>query len=164
MIVNSRAPKLLGDFGEELATYLLLLQGFEVAVVDHVGADLIAEREGRRLAVSVKTRLFRTGSREHRSVSIEDDHIKKLVYFADRFEMSPVVAYVLSVADHKVIRAHLPRVAGGYVLRFHRDSALAKLTEISSFGYTRLGEQALRPMSIPAPTRGLRIGMAVPTV
>jgi hypothetical protein len=50
---NTRAPKLLGDFGEGLITYLLIRKGFEVAYVDHVGADLIAERSGELWAVLV---------------------------------------------------------------------------------------------------------------
>ena len=41
MSPQTRAPKLLGDFGEVLATYALIRKGFEVAVVGHVGADLI---------------------------------------------------------------------------------------------------------------------------
>lgn len=41
----SRASKQLGDFGEGLVTYTLIRKGFEVACVDHVGADLIAERD-----------------------------------------------------------------------------------------------------------------------
>ena len=49
---HSRAPKLLGDFGEGLVTYTLIRKGFEVAFVDHVGADLIAEKDDYRIAVS----------------------------------------------------------------------------------------------------------------
>ena len=52
---QTRSPKLIGDFGEGLVTYALIRGGYEVAQVDHVGADLIAEKEGRRIAVSVKT-------------------------------------------------------------------------------------------------------------
>lgn len=39
---QSRAPKLIGDFGEGLVTYALIRGGYEVAHVDHEGADLIA--------------------------------------------------------------------------------------------------------------------------
>ena len=46
---QTRAPKLIGDFGEGLVTYALIRKGFEVAVVDHVGADLIAEKGGMAL-------------------------------------------------------------------------------------------------------------------
>ena len=68
---QTRAPKLLGDFGEGLVTYALILKGYEVAYVDHVGADLIAEKKGKRFAVSVKTRLFRKGSRESLGFVVE---------------------------------------------------------------------------------------------
>ena len=45
MSKRTRAPKQLGDFGESLVTYTLIKKGYEVAYVDHVGADLIAEKK-----------------------------------------------------------------------------------------------------------------------
>jgi len=79
----SRASKQLGNFGEGLVTYNLIRKGFEVAHVDHVGADLIAERQSLRIAVSVKTRMFKSGSVESRGIVIEDDHLLRLNHFAE---------------------------------------------------------------------------------
>ena len=128
MVTQTRASKQLGDFGEGLVTYALIRKGFEVAYVDHVGADLIAEKSGNRHAVSVKTRLFRDGSKESRVVVVEDDHIKRLEGFSKQFGMIPVFAQVICIADEKVIhlfmmsvskiRNVLPRTAHGYSLRF----------------------------------------------
>lgn len=75
---QSRAPKLIGDFGEGLVTYALIKGGYEVAHVDHVGADLIAEKNGERIAVSVKTRNRNTETKESDMVVISDDNIEKL--------------------------------------------------------------------------------------
>lgn len=126
----SRAPKLIGDFGEGLITYLLIRKGFEVANVDHVGADLIAERNGERWAVSVKTRLFRKGTTEARMMPIEYSHLEKLNAFARRFGMQPVFAQVISVVDDKIIHTFVFKVASlklvlrerknGYNLNFGR--------------------------------------------
>src|SRR5215469_3622745 len=116
----SRAPKLLGDFGEGLVAYTLILKGFEVASVDHVGADLIAERDSRRIAVSVKTRLFRAGSTETQGAVVEFDHLDKLEFFAKRFALEPVYAHVASIVDASVI--HMFMISAANVRR-HPDRA-----------------------------------------
>ncbi len=108
---NSRAPKLLGDFGEGLVTYALIRKGFEVACVDHVGADLIAEKDHFKIAVSVKTRLFREGSVESRGAVFTFGHLDKLEYFARRFDLVPVLAHVVCIADDHVIHLFILRVA-----------------------------------------------------
>jgi len=92
---DTRSPKLIGDFGESLVTYALIQGGYEVAHVDHVGADLIAEKKGRRIAVSVKTRRWRTGAVESDMVVIESSNLGKLRGFAARFELEPVFAQVV---------------------------------------------------------------------
>lgn len=128
---QTRAPKLLGDFGEGLVTYALILKGYEVAYVDHVGADLIAEKKGKRFAVSVKTRLFRKGSRESLGFVVERGHIQKLENFADQFGMVPVFALLVCLSDEHLIhliimpvdelKKNLPEVKHGYSIRFSTE-------------------------------------------
>lgn len=135
---QTRAPKLIGDFGEGLVTYALLMKGYEVACVDHVGADLIAEKSGRRFAVSVKTRLYRKGSKESLAFLVEYDHIKKLEHFANQFKMVAVFAQLLCLSDENamhlimmpvaMLKKKLSRVMYGYRYSFapkHRDKFLA---------------------------------------
>ena len=108
--------------------YNLIRKGFEVAEVDHVGADLIAERHPHRIAVSVKTRMFKSGSVESRGIVIEDDHLEKLDRFARRFNLEPVFAHAVCIADDRIIHLFMLRVADirtsfekvkhGYRLRF----------------------------------------------
>ena len=107
---HSRAPKLLGDFGEGLVTYALIRKDYEVACVDHVGADLIAQKNGYKIAVSVKTRLFRPGSAESRGMVFEFDHLEKLKYFAKRFDLDPVLAHAVCIADDNIIHLFIIRV------------------------------------------------------
>ena len=139
---GTRAPKQLGDFGEGLVTYTLIRKGYEVAYVDHVGADLIAEKNGKRYAISVKTRTFRSGTRENHMVVIAQDNLTKLQYFADRFALIPLFAQVACIADTQTIHVFmmlngripsvLRKVQHGYSLSFGRRSlpALVQLPDV----------------------------------
>lgn len=127
----TRSSKQLGDFGEGLATYIFIRKGYEVAVVDHVGADLIVEKQGRRFAVSVKTRLFRSKSKESKVFVAADDHLEKLCFFAAKFNVSPLFTQIVAIADRAEIKAytisldhliHLPKVKLGYSLRIDSSS------------------------------------------
>lgn len=108
---HSRASKQLGDFGEGLVTYALIRKGFEVACVDHVGADLIAEKNDQKIAVSVKTRIFRHGSIETRGIVIDFDHLEKLEHFAKRFDLDSVFAHAVCISDDHAIHLFMLRVA-----------------------------------------------------
>ncbi|MCC5846248.1 MAG: hypothetical protein JJU05_18525 [Verrucomicrobia bacterium] len=129
----SRAPKLLGDFGEGLASYVLIRKNYEVAQVDHVGADLIAEKDGNRYAVSVKTRLFRPGSVESLGFVVEYSHVQKLNYFSNKFNLTPLLAIILSIADEKTIHlifipveklSEFPQVKNGISIRFSKSTRI----------------------------------------
>ena len=127
-MTQTRAPKQLGDFGEGLVTYALIRKGFEVAYVDHVGADLIAEKNGNRFAISVKTRLFRKNSKESRMVVISSDHLEKLEVFSQQFGMQSIFAQLICLADDTTIHLFMLRssripdvfdkVKHGYSLKF----------------------------------------------
>jgi len=99
----SRAPKLIGDFGEGLATYALIKSQYEVAYVDHVGADLIAEKNGKRIAVSVKTRNRNTDTKESEMVVIKDDDIVKLDYFSNKFGLDSVFCQIICQEKYSAI-------------------------------------------------------------
>lgn len=128
--MHTRAPKQLGDFGEGLVTYALIRKSFEVAYVDHVGADLIAHRGTHKLAVSVKTRSFKAGSPESRIIEIDLDHIEKLKYFAQRFDLDPVFAQVVSIVDDKIIHLFIIRIQD--ISKLLADGVINK----SKYGYT----------------------------
>lgn len=149
----TRAPHLLGEFGEGLVTYLLIRHGYEIAVVNHVGADLIAEKSNQRFAVSVKTRLFRTGSRESRNFVIDKLHLAKLHSFATRFDMRPLFAQVVCLADEKIIQVFvLPvdRIADllrparhGFALRCQRKKDIDRFASMPDVIYARWREETL---------------------
>jgi len=100
----SRAAKQLGDFGEALVTYDFIRKEYQVAVVDHVGADLICSKEEsekryKRYAVSVKTRWFKPGSTESRMFNIEEAHLEKLKYFSKLFNLEPLFSLLVCLSD-----------------------------------------------------------------
>ena len=102
----SREPKQLGDFGESLVTYDFIRKGYKVAVVDHVGADLICSKKGsgKRYAVSVKTRWFRPDSNESRMFNIEKKHLEKLEKFSEWFNLEPLFSLLVCLSDsHKLV-------------------------------------------------------------
>jgi hypothetical protein len=55
---SSRHAKIIGDFGERMICNWLSRSGFEVAIVDHTGLDIIAydPRKKKRLGITVKSR------------------------------------------------------------------------------------------------------------
>jgi len=71
IVKSSRHQKIIGNFGEVLLCNWLSRSGFEVAVVDHTGIDLVAynPNTGQRLGISVKSRTRRKGT-ETESVNI----------------------------------------------------------------------------------------------
>jgi hypothetical protein len=67
---SSRHQKIIGNLGEQLVCNWLSRSGFEVAVVDHTGIDLIAydPKSKRRMGITVKSRT--RDLREKESVNI----------------------------------------------------------------------------------------------
>ncbi len=140
------APKLIGDFGEGFVTYVLIRKGYEVAVVDHVGADLIAEKGGNRFAVSVKTRVFKKGSKESLVFVVEESHIEKLEKFAALFGMTAIFALLVCLSDEQMIhlmivpvsklKEKLPSVKHGYSIRFSPKTRNNLLVEYPFIDYS----------------------------
>lgn len=83
IIKSSRHQKIIGDFGENLVCNWLSRSGFEVALVDHTGIDVIAFKEGvGRLGISIKSRT-RLRKTESSSVNL----FKKTVTTDDRVKI-----------------------------------------------------------------------------
>lgn len=142
---QTRAPKQIGEFGEGLVTYALIQKGYEVAYVDHVGADLIAEKKGERFAISVKTRLFKARSKESKVFVIENSYLDKLEYFSQQFGMTPIFALVVNIVDEQKIhllmmkvdniKSTLPEVTHGFTIRFSEKNRQV-LLEMSMIDYS----------------------------
>lgn len=86
-----RLPKQFGDFGENLVVWWLgQFFDYNVALVDHEGADIIAYKGTEKLAISVKS--------IHRASTIFDVHNQtQLRRFTEKFgDPTPAVAFVFA--------------------------------------------------------------------
>ncbi|RLA06003.1 MAG: hypothetical protein DRQ51_10625 [Gammaproteobacteria bacterium] len=99
----SRASKQIGDFGEHLVTYDFIRKGYEVALVDQVGADLICAKKEARYAVSVKARWFKNNSKESKMFAVQKSHLEKLKYFSGIFNLKPVFSLLVCLSDEKIM-------------------------------------------------------------
>ena len=137
MITNnkiSRASKQLGDFGEGLVNYILIRKKHEVAYVDHVGADLISAFENKQYGISVKTRLFKSGSKESKMFTVEESHISKLEDFCNMFKLKPLFSIAVCLADLnkiyviivsiKDLKKTLKKTKNGYSIGFNEKDII----------------------------------------
>lgn len=93
--IDSRFPKQFGDFAESIVMYLLAkYKNMSVALVDHVGADIIATNKKNKeiYAISVKGRNF--PNTESYSFNFDNHNVEKLEEFARNFNMIPAIAFV----------------------------------------------------------------------
>lgn len=98
----------LGSFGENLAMFAIgNMKGYKIAIVDHVGADLVAtDKKGNAFAISVKTKT----NLEYNYSKSDDNNVhelNKLFEFAKSFGMIPAVAYVLLPKDLSYIDIYI---------------------------------------------------------
>lgn len=93
---DERWAKQFGDFAENLTMYILgQLKNMSVALIDHVGADVIAvkrENPSVRYAISVKGRNI--PQTESKSYGFSQGNIDKLTETAKAFGMVPAVSFV----------------------------------------------------------------------
>ena len=93
---DERWAKQFGDFAENLTMYVLgQLKNMSVALIDHVGADVIAAKRSDtsvRYAISVKGRNI--PCTESKSFNFSQGNIDKLTETARTFGMIPAVSFV----------------------------------------------------------------------
>ncbi|MBQ8165625.1 MAG: hypothetical protein IJZ96_01160 [Lachnospiraceae bacterium] len=93
---DDRWAKQFGDFAESLTMYVLgQLKNMSVALIDHVGADVIASNRSDnsvRYAISVKGRNI--PKTESKSFNFSQGNIDKLTETANIFGMVPAVSFV----------------------------------------------------------------------
>jgi len=128
-------------------------QEYEIAFVDDIGADLIASKEGKLFAISMKTRLFWEDSQESRMLVTEETHLEKLNVFADLYGLQPLFAHVVSLAREGTIQSFimpvdfiksLRRVKYGHSLRFQKREDVARLVQEPALLYAHFREVEIR--------------------
>jgi len=103
IIKSSRHQKLIGNFGESLVCNWLSRSGFEVAIVDHTGIDIIAYNPftKERMGITVKSRT-RTVGKEDTSVNIflnKKGDREKLIEACKSFGCKPWIAVYVETAN-----------------------------------------------------------------
>lgn len=149
---DDRWAKQFGDFAECLTMYVLgQLKNMSVALIDHVGADVIAsKRDGTsvRYAISVKGRNI--PPTESKSFNFSQGNIDKLTETARTFGMIPAVSFVFvdEMEGPKKIRIFVATLAAmealcddpaigflnwssdGFSLRYTEGKSAHRLSEI----------------------------------
>lgn len=102
----SRHSKHCGNFGETTVLYWLSKYGFECALVDHTGIDIIARNPHTQeiMGISVKSRC-RTEKTEQDYITIPNDNFTKVKAACKAFECVPYFAIVVDARD--VIRTFI---------------------------------------------------------
>jgi len=103
---SSRHSKITGDFGEALVLYWLSKYGFECALVDHTGIDLIARRPHSHevMGISVKSRC-RDTSTEGEYLRIPRDDLEKADRACTSFGCVPYYAIIIDAGN--LLRAYI---------------------------------------------------------
>jgi hypothetical protein len=101
---GTRHSKIIGEFGEAFLCNWLSRSGFEVALVDHTGLDVIAYhlKTGRRFGITVKSRT-RSAGKEADSVNVlfnrrRPGDREKLTAACKAFQCEPWVAVYVETA------------------------------------------------------------------
>ena len=97
---SSRHQKITGDFGESLVLYWLSKHGYECALIDHTGIDILASKSGKVIGISVKTRSRNEKNefgRVHllRGMKADKNDEKKLLAACKAFNCEPYFAVVV---------------------------------------------------------------------
>jgi Holliday junction resolvase-like predicted endonuclease len=113
---SSRHSKITGDFAERLVLYWLSKHGFECALVDHVGLDIIARNPHNQevMGISVKSRSRSSGT-DGSSLSIPNDNLAKLDAACMAFNCKPYFAIVIdeayTISVFILTKAHLVSIS-----------------------------------------------------
>jgi Holliday junction resolvase-like predicted endonuclease len=103
IVKSSRHSKIIGNFGENLICNWLSRSGFELAIVDHTGIDLVAYNPltDQRLGITVKSRT-RTVRMEEESVNVflnKKDDRQKMLDACKAFASEPWIGIYVEATD-----------------------------------------------------------------
>ena len=141
---SSRHAKITGDFGETLVLYWLSKYGFECALIDHTGIDILARNPhtDELMGISVKSRSRNEGAEEE-YVNIPNDNFNKAKVACKAFGCVPYYAIVIDAGnsirvfllsmDHFLEVSPMRQTAAGWKMRKKAIAAYEKDEDIMIF-------------------------------
>ena len=101
IVKSSRHSKILGNFGESLILNWLSRSGFEVALLDHTGIDVLAySPETGRIGISVKSRTRMKGTESSSVTIFQPPKRKKMLDACESFGCEPWIGVYVETLDH----------------------------------------------------------------
>lgn len=130
---SSRHSKITGDFGETLVLYLLSKTGFECALVDHTGIDIIARalKSKEVMGISVKSRSRTTGA-EGTNITIRRDDMEKAQNACKAFRCRPYFAFVIDEKGLIRVFFYFAKRHAKISLRWFKDSGMVHVRSADS--------------------------------
>jgi Holliday junction resolvase-like predicted endonuclease len=99
---SSRHQKIIGNFGENLVCNWLSRSGFEVALVDQVGMDIIASHPslpGKPLGITVNARTRTKGTEGTQVTVFRGNDREKLLQVCETFRCEPWIAVYVEATE-----------------------------------------------------------------
>lgn len=93
---SSNHAHITGDFAEHLILYWLSKNGYECIHLRHVGVDIIASKNGKRIGISVKSRSRKEGQVDYSLTMTKPlNHIEKVKQTCSNFGCEEYFAFVM---------------------------------------------------------------------
>jgi hypothetical protein len=101
ILKSKRHQKIIGNFGEHVICNWLSRSGFEVALVDQIGMDIIASHPclPEPLGITVKSRTRTKGTEETQVTVFRGNDRQKLLQACEAFRCEPWVAVYVEATD-----------------------------------------------------------------
>lgn len=95
-VYSSNHSKITRDFAEHMVLYWLSKNGYECALVQHIGIDIIASNGEKRMGISVKSRSRKEDQINHKlTITRPDKHIDHVIRVCNFFAFEPFFAFLL---------------------------------------------------------------------
>lgn len=116
---SSNHSHITGDFGEHLILYWLSKNGYECVHVNHIGVDILASKDGKRIGISVKSRSRKEGIANNAiTISNPLSHIEKVKETCLNFDCEEYFAFIIDqLGTIKVVITPLEVVEENYKFR-----------------------------------------------
>ncbi|MEK3992761.1 hypothetical protein [Robertmurraya sp. FSL R5-0851] len=138
---SSNHAHITGEFGELLVLYWLSKNGYESVHAQHVGIDIIASKNGKRLGISVKSRSRKEGKLDFSlTMNDVDNQMMKVKDACLHFDCEPYFAFVVDQIDTITVVVTPLSVIETYYPGSSKSSRSWNILKLSKDGRTSMFE------------------------